>query len=68
MTQYVVLARESADGFEEIGRVESTTDLGAIKKALDGATQATGEFVAVPARSWRPRKVKAETKTQLTIT
>lgn len=68
MTLYVVLGKQDDEvGYLPIGREEATTDQGAIKKALAEVTEVWGEYVAVPARSWRPRKVEAEVKTQLTI-
>lgn len=68
MTQYTVLAKQDDEvGFLLIGEVESTTDKGAIRKALQGVTAAKGQYVAVPTRSWRPRLVEAETKTELKI-
>jgi hypothetical protein len=33
----------------------------AIRHCLSGAEDASGEFVAVPARSWQPVKVSVET-------
>lgn len=69
MTVYVVLEKQQESGsWDPIQTVEATTDLSAIRKALDGASEVADEYVAVPARSWRPRRVKAETKTQLTLT
>lgn len=68
MTLYVVLGKKDDEvGYLPIGEVEATTDRGAITKALDGSLTTKGEYVAVPTRSWRPRQVSAEVKTQLKI-
>ena len=67
MTRYVVLERGQDGGFREIKQEEASTDQGAIRKALAGATQAQRDYVAVPLRSWRIREVEAETKTEITI-
>jgi hypothetical protein len=44
-------------GWSEVGRTDATTDVAAIKAvAKDTSTDLSGGAVAVPARSWRPRK------------
>ena len=68
MTVYIVLEKEREGGYVEIGSVEATTDLTAIRRALDGVTETTATYVAIPERSWKPRRVEAETKTHLKIT
>ena len=62
-TEYVVLRRNlDAGGWEEVGRVEdASTDTQAIKAVVPAEEE--GTFVAVPARSFRPRTRKVETKT-----
>jgi hypothetical protein len=65
-TAYVVL-REVALGenegvaWQEIGRVTAPNDLAAIKAVVPADDPLDGACVAVPARSWRPRKPKDET-------
>ena len=68
MTVYIVLEKAQSGGYMEIGSVEATTDLTAIRRVLDGVTEKTATYVAIPERSWRPRRVEAETKTHLKIT
>lgn len=71
-TEYVVLAREGGqtstreddgetsttpESWHEVGRAEATTDVAAIKAvAKETQTDMSNGAVAVPARSWRPRK------------
>jgi hypothetical protein len=61
-TAYIVL-RFDAGGegdsraWLEVGRAEATTDVAAIKAvAKDTGADLSGGAVAVPVRSWRPRK------------
>lgn len=57
---YVVLKQgESPKDWTEVEEVEAATDQQAIKNATTGASR-EGTFVAVPARSWRPRTPKIE--------
>jgi hypothetical protein len=71
-TAYVVLrelvlvgdgATEDGPGvaWQEIGRVTAPNDLAAIKAVVPADDPLDGACVAVPARSWRPRKPKDET-------
>lgn len=65
MTTYVVLRATGAEGeWSEVGDpVAATNDRQAIKAATAGGDEdKQGTFVAVPSRSWHPRKRAVETK------
>lgn len=70
MTEYVVFANTDAGGprWQEVARYEVRSAAAAIRAHL-GETMAdethTGQYAAVPARSWKPVTVKVETKTSL---
>jgi hypothetical protein len=70
MRDYIVLERQGPDAPEphqrtwrEITRVEAANDQQAIRKATDTrpAAERAGVFVAVPARSFKPRTRATET-------
>lgn len=71
MTTYLVLRRVSNDsaeaaGWVEVGRADAANDVAAIKAvAKETGTDLSNGAVAVPARSWKPRKptVKREERT-----
>jgi hypothetical protein len=56
MTKYLVLKRNSS-GWEEGVTVEASSGRAALNSALLNEKEG-GEFVAVPARSWKPVKVE----------
>ena len=65
MTKYRVLAKvDGQSRWHELpGEYEATNDEAAIKAALtagNGAGDPSGEYVAVPLRSWHPRKVETK--------
>lgn len=70
MTMYLILRRDgSADRWISTNTVEARSPQQAIEKAIapgpakDGeepVEPTAGEFVAVPARNWKPVKVKVE--------
>ena len=66
MTKYVVLKRfpDERDCWNQLsGEYEANNDQAAIQAALlsgNGAGDPSGEYVAVPVRSWKPRKVEAK--------
>jgi hypothetical protein len=67
VTRYVILEHTATEGSNvwiPSGEVDAVSASAAIKKALDGHNEG-GEFVAVPARSWKPVTVAVETKTSL---
>jgi len=72
MTKYLVLEKQSAapEGtkatWAELAEIEATSARSAIRAHLGGGGT-KGEFVAVPARSFKPVRVKVETKTQLSF-
>jgi len=65
MTDYVILFQQDNGGWMELEkRIPARSGTSAIRALLDGA-EARGQYVAIPARSFRPVTVKLETKTQL---
>jgi hypothetical protein len=69
MTEYVVLTKHE-DSWAQVGkdRVLAASARAAISETLKSRPASVeGEFVAVPARSWRPLKVKIETQQRLTF-
>jgi hypothetical protein len=63
-TEYVVLEQVAAGDWRELSSVTATHDKQAIKAVsadLESERRA-GTFVAVPARSWQPRKRSIETR------
>ena len=62
MTKYVVLQGPTT-WIQLSGVYEAANDEAAIKAALlsgNGDGDPSGEYVAVPVRSWKPRKVEAK--------
>jgi hypothetical protein len=65
-TEYVILERIAGSGdWSEVVRTHSRTSEGAVRKYLDTADDRSGTFVAIPARSWKPVTVRAQTVTTL---
>ena len=65
MTEYIVLT-EDGGSWTTIYRVEARSAESAIRKFVEERPQNNGcQFVAVPARSWRPLTVSVETKQTL---
>ena len=67
MTDYMILQRtlyEDVEQWRYRGHEEARSGPSAIRAYLNGSEE-DGEFVAVPARSWKPVTVKVETKTAL---
>ncbi len=65
-TSYVVL--QVADGqIIPIGTGEGLNDIQAIGEVAAAQGIEEGEFVAVPARSWRVRKVAVQTRRSVTV-
>ena len=67
-TSYVILrAPENENGFKVLPNpVSARTAEEAIRKVAEG-TSTNGTFVAVPARSWRPLRVRQETQVKLKV-
>jgi hypothetical protein len=77
MTEYVILSRGTTEtqgdetgttfsgGYQIRARVKARGVRAALTAFLSDKQDATGEYVAVPARSWKPVTVKVETKTAL---
>lgn len=63
MTAYVILGH-SEEGWKELGTVDARSAQAAVRELLDGSDKG-GEYVAVPARSFKPVTVKVETKRSL---
>lgn len=74
-TAYIVLRRDEDGGGIAVGRWEAldtretaSSAEAAIRQALkDKPAVPLGTYVAVPARSWKPVTVKAETQTVLRL-
>ena len=64
MTEYVVLAKKDGAWVQYEDVVRASSSRSALRGFLNGRTS-NGEFVAIPARSWRPVTVQVETKTAL---
>ena len=63
MTAYVVLTNTEKGWQQLTGTYSGTSRRGAIQAALNSGNavgEQAGEYVAVPARSWQPVKVKPE--------
>jgi hypothetical protein len=60
--KYVVLRRTSEGLFEELATVGSENAAAALNEALDGKTDAEGEYTVVPIQWWQPRRVRAVEK------
>ena len=65
MTAYVVLSLTDDGHWSQRTTEEAHSPKAAIRKFLENTPGAVGELVAVPARSWKPVAVTAETKTTL---
>jgi hypothetical protein len=63
MTKYLVLrlSKAATDAWVPLGVVEASSAKAAIRSYLDASKDGSGEFVAVPDRSWQPVKVQVET-------
>lgn len=68
VTTYVILANTTL-GWHVVGGEDAANERAAIKAWLskeEGGHDYT-MFVAVPARSWNPRKVRVETQTRIVL-
>jgi hypothetical protein len=65
VTTYVVLSKNGS-GWNELARIDASSDQGAVRKAVDGK-DLDGEYVAVPLRSFQVRRAISETKTVVTF-
>lgn len=59
-TEYTILVGGSAESFTVDGTVTARDSQQAIRQHLDGKAEVDATYVAVPARSWRPVKVKTK--------
>lgn len=66
-TEYVILYAQTAGSknWNESGRAHGHGAENAIRNYLKGATDPSGTYIAVPARSWQPLTPKFETQTRL---
>lgn len=62
LTEYVLLERDASSFWSYTTTVEARSAEAAIR-----SIEAAGTYVAVPARSWKPVTVKAETTTVLRL-
>jgi hypothetical protein len=63
-TTYIVLRRDGP-GWLPQGSQEAGSPAAAIRRAVADTVNPGDEYVAVPARSWKPVTVRTETKTVL---
>lgn len=67
-TDYLVFKQEAGGrGWEEETTIRATSADAAIRRHLDGKTSTAESYVAVPARSWHPVRVKVETRSVVTL-
>lgn len=66
MTAYVVLRRNEAGYWSKVGEGTARSARVAVQQAVDAELE-QGEYVAVPARSWRPVSVTVQTETKIRI-
>ena len=64
-TGYIVLAKEGESDWTEAGFYDATSAGAAIRQVADSAAHSI--FVAIPKRSWHPKKPKLTTKTVVTL-
>lgn len=70
MTEYVILRNDPREDGAQSNRwfeVGPTVKASSAKRALSAAEISAGEYVALPARSWKPLTVKVEQTTKVTI-
>ncbi len=72
MTDYVILRRDMDELLDDFPSAWYVVDgiyrASSAKRALDGAAlEIPGDYVAIPARSWKPFPVKVESKTVVTV-
>lgn len=65
LTRYVVLKQLAADGEATVGAWDAVDTVSAASATeairVTAETFGAGEYVAVPARSWKPRKAEIQT-------
>jgi hypothetical protein len=64
VTDYLILKFDTETG---TWKVSISTEASSARRALSTAKVEEGEYVAIPARSWKPLTVKVETTTKTTI-
>lgn len=57
-TEYVILESEDGNNWEVSGSAAGRDNKEAIKAHLNGLGAVDASFVAVPARSWKPQRVR----------
>ncbi len=69
MTEYLILRKQDhEDAVPHTWTLENViTKASSARRALTAAAVPEGEYVAVPARSWKPLTVKVEQTTKVTI-
>ena len=61
MTTYVILQRVGTpENWTLIGRADGASGRAAVAAFTNGGTEIEGEYIATPARSWKPVTVKVE--------
>jgi hypothetical protein len=68
MSEYLVLYSSPSGNWESLGLVDARSTAEAIRMRIQKDDNAlAGTYVAVPARSWRPVTVTAETQTVIRL-
>lgn len=67
-TTYVVLFRDDSGYWTDLVTIQASSSDDAVRRAVVKTANATGTYVAVPARSWKPVTVTVETSTKLKLT
>ncbi|GIV03636.1 MAG: hypothetical protein KatS3mg015_2466 [Fimbriimonadales bacterium] len=68
MTKYVVLKGAAGNSFEMISEVAANSSESAIKEVVKDMRAAdSAVFVAVPKRSWKPKRVQVLTTVHLKV-
>ena len=65
MTEYVVLCNQPEYGWMEVRKVSARSSDSALRAVVADYSPPVEQWVAVPARSWKPVTVKVETKMAL---
>lgn len=53
MTKYLIL-KKTGDAWKEVAQAETASARAAIQAAVARQSDSNGEYVAIPARSWKP--------------
>jgi hypothetical protein len=59
MTKYLIL-KKNGDAWKEVALAETASARAAIQAVVAKQSDSSGEYVAIPARSWKPVPVTVE--------